>query len=96
MIQINCKDSDNLRQCVKYGACPKEQDEIDNYCNEQCKYNTNNIEFNYIEEDKISIKGCDDLKCCIYNTMYNYRKCGIAKENEDCTNCRYWYENIKQ
>lgn len=88
MITIKCKESEesSFSRCIAY-ECSSE-----NW--EECEYYDCNISFEYADNDKIEISSDReiDIKVCNYNTFYNYPKCGM---DTDCENCRFYYGNIK-
>lgn len=92
MIRIKCNENDEMlfENCLCYD-CKW------NNCDE-CQYAEENVEFVSSDTTKIEIETDEkelDIKTCIYNTMYNFRGCGMVKDGEDCGNCRFWYKNIK-
>jgi len=92
MIKVICneKDTYSFEDCFCY--------ECNNTDCNVCKYAEENIIFDTHDNDNIIIEtDIDelDIKTCIYNTPYNFRGCGIAKEGENCGKCRFWYENIE-
>lgn len=91
MIKLKCNTDDEylLENCLCYD-CKW------NNCDD-CQYAEENIQFETSDNSKIEIETDDeelDIKTCIYNTFYNYSGCGIAKDGEDCSKCRFWYENV--
>jgi hypothetical protein len=96
MITIKCNQEifRNIDRCIKHGKCPEDKEYINNYCNDVCIYNFNNIDFIAVDDGFITIIGSNssDIKNCIKDTLYNYPKCG---EDKDCEECPYYYKNIK-
>jgi len=75
--------------------CKLYNDNCDN-----CPYYDTNIQFIQHDSERIMIETDEDdldIKTCLYNTYYNYRGCGMVDLNkhEDCSDCRFWYENIE-
>ena len=99
-MKIYCKkeDSGKFSKCLKYGDCPKEANDNEEFCLEECPYNIFNVEIEETDDNQIYVEDVDldDLKVCLYETFYNYRGCGMVNEGEDCDNCRFYNDNIKQ
>ena len=102
MIKIYCKESDEPHFtryiCYDTSTCDKCR-EYENEC-DQCSYFNHNIQFIHHDLDRIIIETNEidlDVKTCLYNTFYNFRGCGVVDldKDEDCRDCRFWYENIE-
>ncbi len=104
-------DAEKFSECLKYGDCPEEADRNEKldqmrhsatrnekFCLEECPYNIFNVEVEENDDNQIYVEGIDleELKVCLYRTFYNFLGCGMVKQGEDCDNCRFYNDNIKQ
>ena len=100
MIRIYCNENDepHFTRCLNGDGTNKHCDAVDNNC-DLCPYYDCNVQFVHRESNIISIETDEDYESptCLYNTSYNFRACGMVdrKKNEDCDDCRFWYENIE-
>ena len=97
MIKIYCNENDepHFSRCIHYNTNNIACDEC-----EQCPYCDCNIQFIHHDSNSIIIETDEDdldVKTCLYNTFYNWRGCGVVDldKEEDCMDCRFWYENIE-
>ena len=95
MIKIICNENDwhLIDQCINYDNCTDSAYEIENYCQEKCIYNTNQINFSFHNKNTIEVFSDFDfeLKVCIHKSLYNSPKCGVES---NCEFCRFFYKNI--
>ena len=101
MIRIYCNENDepHFENCLCYDTTNKTCKLYNDDCSE-CPYAEENIQFVHHDIDNIIIKTDEidlDIKTCIYNTPYNYHGCGMIdlSKNEDCEQCRFFYDNIE-
>lgn len=92
-IKCNKQDECNFSRCMKYGKCPSDEEY---YCDDKCEFNTNNIEFEYYDGNVIYVSDLDNIKVCSYASIYNYLKCGMVELGKDCSECRFYINNIKR
>ena len=101
MIRIYSKYEDeyHFSRCIAYtmnaDICKSYNDNCD-----ECPYYDTNIQFIQHDIDRIIIETDEDdldIRTCLYNTPYNYLGCGMVDldKNEDCEQCRFWYDNIE-
>ena len=101
MIRIYCNENDESRftRCLNGDGTNKHCEKVNNDC-DLCPYYDCNVQFIHQELNTISIETDEkdyELPTCLYNTSYNFKKCGMVDLNkkEDCDNCRFWYENTE-
>lgn len=101
MIKIYCQDGDEgmFSRCISYRMNADNCSKYENIC-DNCPYYDVNIQFIQHNSERIMIETDEDdldINTCIYNTPYNYLGCGMVDldKNEDCKQCRFWYENIE-
>jgi hypothetical protein len=107
MIKIYCQDGDEYQfeNCLCYdrtdSTCKKyEINEGEIYSCPNCPYANENIQFIQHDSECIMIETDEDdldVKTCLCHTFYNYLGCGMVdlSKHEDCSDCRFWYENVE-
>ena len=104
MIKIYCQDGDEgmFSRCISYRMNADNCSKYENICDncDECPYYDTNIQFIQHDIDRIIIETNEDdldICTCLYNTSYNWRGCGVVNldKEEDCRDCRFWYENIE-